>query len=194
MPVHPDVVGRVHAVEAQDDVAARPACRNRERRAVGRDGIVVGPQRVAVANRGEVRVRRMAEVGVRIALVGVAGRPEAAHLDAARHIDREPVRIVEVRLPEVLHAQVGIARPRELPVAVQDLPVGRLGLQRVRERVRLVRKRHRIRARRQTVDGVDRRIFPRFGRKSPERQARRANATQNLRHLHFHFPVHRVTS
>ncbi len=90
LAVHPHVVGGIHAVEAQDDVAARPVFGHLEGRAVAGDGVVVRLARLAVEYPREIRVLRVAAVLVGVADVGVAGGAETARLHAARHVDRLP--------------------------------------------------------------------------------------------------------
>ena len=185
LSVDPDVVGGVDAVEAQDDVATLPAVRHGERRAVGRDGVVVARVRVAVADRRGLDVAFRVP-GVGIAPVRVAGHAEAAHLDAARDVDREPVGVVEVRLPEVLDAQVGVARPRDLPDAVEALLERGLRVEGVRERGSLVRERHRVGARGEAVAGVDLQVLPVVRRWRGERGAgeqRRGHGRQESCHV-----------
>ena len=183
LAVHPHVIGGIDAVEAQDHVTAVPRLGHVEGRAIGGDGVVVHPARVAVDDLREVLLLRVREVLVRILDVRVPGYAVAAHLDAARHVNRVPVRVVEIGLEEVRRTPRGVADPEDLPVAVQGLPVRRLGLERVRQRRRLVRERHRIGARRQTVDRVDGRILPRRDLLRSPRRTRR-----NRQHHHRHVP------
>ena len=186
LPVDPHVVGAVHAVEAQEDLAPLPLRRHAERAAVGGDGVVVALVRVAVAD-GRMRDVALGVPGVRVAHVRVAGRAEAAHLHAARHVDREPLRVVVVGLPEVERAQRGVAAPADLPVAVEGEAVRRRGFEVVRQRRLLVRKRHRVGARALAVGRIDRRVFPVVRRHNGKRRSGRQGQKQVL-HVHVHFP------
>ena len=96
---------------------------------------------------------------MRVLDVRVLGHAEALHLHAARHVDRVPGAVVEVRLPEVARALVGRAAPVVAPRAVERLHVGRLG-QLGRQRGGGGRERERVGAGRLHVHVVDEFVLP----------------------------------
>ena len=153
--VDPDGIGRSDAFEAQDDASALPGLGNRKGRPIGRDGVVVGLFRRIVENE-----RRL--LGMGIGDVGVMRDAVSAVLDAARHVDRTPVRIVKVWALEARDALFGRTAPAVLPDAVQRLCPFRGGRNEITGR--------------QAVDGIDRRILPRQG----ERQQGSKNVAHGI--------------
>ena len=149
--VEPHVGRRIHAVKTQDHATPLPVRRHGECAAVAGDGVVVRRAADGVADNRRVLVMRVGHVRV-------VRHAVAAHLHAARHVDRLPVRVVEVGALEPLRPLRGFTAPVEAPVAVQrHHPLrGRLvgG-----ERLFRLLERHGVRAPRQAVDRIDLRIL-----------------------------------
>ncbi len=177
LAVKPDVISGVDTVEANDHLALLPRGRHHETSAIGGDGIVICLKRIAIEDLGEVLAiaHGIRLVRMRIPDVHVTGNAVAAHLDAGRNIDREPLGIVEALLPEILDAEIGITRPGELPIAVERLLKRSRGLQFIRKRSLDGIERHRIGSGGKTVNRIDLRILP--GRK---RGNGRSGCNQNV--------------
>ena len=112
LPVHPDVGGRLHALEVEEDLASRPAPGEVERAPVGAHRVVA---------RGDPGRRR----GKGLVDVAEHRVPEALHLPAARDLDLVPARDVEAGLEERGRRLSRHRGPVELPGAAQQVAPGR---------------------------------------------------------------------
>ena len=181
LAVDPDVIRAVHAVETENDLAPLPVFGNGETAAVAGNGIEIPASGLAVEN-----LRPLVLVG--IANVGVPGDSISAHFHAARHVDRGPVGIVEIRPEEIERPAGGIAHPVDFPIAVQRKFVGGRRLQFIAQRRLLAFQRHRISARRQAVARIDRRVLPVVYVGGESRKRGRAGREKHCRsHHHVSF-------
>ena len=110
LAVDPEVEEGVDAVEGDQDPPARPVLGHREGAAVGVDRVV------RIVGR---HVRRLPRPGPRILRVHVDRDAVALDLDVGRHRDRVPLRVVEIRLPEVRHPLGVVLGVVVFPVAVE---------------------------------------------------------------------------
>ena len=145
--VHPHVVRRIHALEAQEHGASLPSVRHGERAAVGRYGIVI-----------RARIRRRPRMRIRDVRVDRDAKPLQLH--AARHVDLIPAGIVVADAVELVAGALLVgAAPVVLPFPVERLDIRRLGEVGC-ERGLLGRERERIRARGFDVHVVDEFVLP----------------------------------
>ena len=117
LPVHVEIDARSDASEVGNDLLAVPVGRNRKRAAIRTHVVVL---------HGHSR-RLSVEMGLpREARIDINRVAVAVHLPDARHGNRSPTRIVEVRLEKVGGTLVAVLHPVEFPRAVQRQEVLRL--------------------------------------------------------------------